>query len=45
VGAVFVGDISHAGLYRYVIRERMDVAKIKPFIIKQTLHYGHLLLP
>ncbi len=45
VGAVFVGDISHAGLYRYVIREKMDVAKIKPFIIKQTLHYGHLLLP
>ncbi|MDH3964407.1 MAG: FAD-dependent oxidoreductase [Deltaproteobacteria bacterium] len=45
VGAVFIGDISHAGLYRYVIREKMDVAKIKPFIIKQTLHYGHLLLP
>ena len=44
VGAVFVGDISHAGLYRYVIRERMDVAKIKGFIINQTLHYGHLLL-
>jgi NAD(P)H-nitrite reductase large subunit len=45
VGAVFIGDISHAGLYRYVIREKMNVAKIKPFIIKQTLHYGHLMLP
>lgn len=44
VGALFVGDISHAGLYRYVIRERMPVAKIKSYIINHTLHYGHLLL-
>jgi NAD(P)H-nitrite reductase large subunit len=44
VGALFIGDISHAGLYRYVIRERMPVAKIKRFIINHTLHYGHLLL-
>lgn len=43
VGAVFIGDISHAGLYRYVIRERMDVAGIKPYIIRHTLHYGHFL--
>lgn len=44
VGALFIGDISHAGLYRYLIRERMPVAKIKHFIINHTLHYGHLLL-
>ena len=44
VGALFIGDISHAGLYRYVIRERMPVAKIKPFILNHSLHYGHLLL-
>ena len=44
VGGLFIGDISHAGLYRYVIREKMPVAKIKPFIINHTLHYGHLLL-
>jgi len=44
VGALFIGDISNAGLYRYVIREKMPVAKIKPFIINHTLHYGHLLL-
>lgn len=43
VGALFIGDISHAGLYRYVIREKMPTAKIKPFIINHTLHYGHLL--
>ena len=44
VGALFIGDISHAGLYRYVIRERMPVANIKTFIVNHTLHYGHLLL-
>ena len=44
VGALFIGDISHAGLYRYVIRERMPVANIRTFIINHTLHFGHLLL-
>lgn len=43
IGAVFVGDITRAGLYRYVIREKMPVQKIKTQIIDQTLHYGHLL--
>jgi NAD(P)H-nitrite reductase large subunit len=41
VGAVFVGDITNAGLYRYVIREKMDVAGFKREIIDRTLHYGH----
>ena len=41
VGAVFVGDITNAGLYRYVIREKMDVAGFKREIIDHTLHYGH----
>ncbi len=43
VGAVFVGDIRNAGLYRYVIRERMDVTGFKPAIIDHTLHYGHFI--
>jgi len=41
VGAVFVGDITNAGLYRYVIREKMDVTGFKREIIDHTLHYGH----
>ena len=43
VGAVFVGDITQAGLYRYIIREKMDVAPFKRQIIDHRLHYGHLL--
>lgn len=43
VGAVLVGDIRNAGLYRYVIREKMDVAGFKPQIIDNTLHYGHFM--
>ena len=43
VGALLVGDIARAGLYRLVIRERMDVAPIKFHIINHSLHYGHFL--
>jgi NAD(P)H-nitrite reductase large subunit len=43
VGALFVGDIANAGLYRLVIRERMPVRGIKRQIIDHRLHYGHLL--
>lgn len=43
VGAVFVGDIAGAGLYRYIIRERMPVKRFKRRMIDRTLHYGHLL--
>ena len=43
VGAVFVGDISNAGLYRYVIRESMPVARFKGRIIDHSLHYGHFM--
>ncbi len=42
IGAVFVGNITHAGIYRYVIREKMPVDLIKSHIINHTLHYGHL---
>ena len=45
VGVLFVGDIARAGLYRLVIRERMDVAHIKSHIINHSLHYGHFLRP
>jgi len=41
VGAVFVGDINNAGLYRYVIREKMHVASFKREIIDHRLHYGY----
>ena len=43
VGVLLVGDIARAGLYRVLIREKMEVAGIKPHIIDHTLHYGHLL--
>jgi NAD(P)H-nitrite reductase large subunit len=43
VGVLLVGDISRAGLYRFVIRERMDVGGIKSHIINHTLHYGHFM--
>lgn len=43
VGVLLVGDITRAGLYRLVIRERKDVAQIKSHIINHTLHYGHFL--
>lgn len=41
VGVLLLGDISRAGLYRFVIRERMPVENIKSQIIGHTLHYGH----
>ncbi|ETR68218.1 MAG: Nox3 [Candidatus Magnetoglobus multicellularis str. Araruama] len=40
VGAVFVGNIQNAGLYRYVIREKMEIKRIKQYIIDHSLHYG-----
>lgn len=43
IGALFVGDIANAGLYRLVIRERMRIDGIKRQLIKHSLHYGHLL--
>ncbi len=44
IGAVFVGDIDNAGLYRAVIRDRLQLNGIKRQVINHTLHYGHLLL-
>ena len=43
VGVLLIGDISKAGLYRFVIREKMDVKKLKAHIIRQSLHYGHFI--
>lgn len=43
VGALFVGDITGAGLYRAVIGGGMKVDAIKKQVIDHTLHYGHLL--
>lgn len=43
VGALFIGDITGAGMYRYVIREKMPMGEMKSHIINQKLHYGHFL--
>ncbi|WP_300457195.1 FAD-dependent oxidoreductase [Desulfobacula sp.] len=43
IGAVFVGDITNAGLYRYVIRERLPVSGFKQQIIDHTLNYGYFM--
>lgn len=43
VGVLFIGDITGAGMYRYVIRGSMNISGIKSQIIDQTLHYGHFL--
>ena len=43
VGVLLMGDISRAGLYRSVIKERMVVSGIKSHIINHTLHYGHFI--
>jgi NADPH-dependent 2,4-dienoyl-CoA reductase/sulfur reductase-like enzyme len=43
VGALFVGDIVNAGLYRAIIREKVKLAGIKTQVLEHRLHYGHLL--
>lgn len=43
IGALFIGDITHAGMYRYVIREKKPVQHIKSHLINHTLHYGHFM--
>ncbi|MEN6439665.1 MAG: FAD-dependent oxidoreductase [Syntrophobacter sp.] len=45
VGVLLVGDISRAGMYRFLIKEGKPVAKIKSHIIDHTLHYGHFVCP
>ncbi len=44
IGAVFVGDIGNAGLYRALIRDGVQLNGIKGQVIDHSLHYGHLLL-
>ncbi len=43
VGVLFIGDITGAGMYRYVIRGNMNIYRIKSHIVDHTLHYGHFL--
>jgi len=43
VGVVFVGDITHAGLYRHLIREHTRLNGLKAIVVRHRLHYGHLL--
>ncbi len=41
IGTLLMGDITNAGIYRYVIREKRDVSKIKSRLIDHSIHYGH----
>ncbi|MFH2059492.1 MAG: FAD-dependent oxidoreductase [Pseudomonadota bacterium] len=43
IGALFIGDITNAGLYRVVIRERKSIKSFKSHLINHTLHYGHFM--
>lgn len=43
IGALFIGDIERAGIYWYLIRERVNIREIKSLIISHKLHYGHIL--
>lgn len=43
VGVVLVGDIARAGLYRHLIRERVQLTDLKPVVVEHRLHYGHLM--
>lgn len=43
IGAVFVGDIAQAGLYRHLIRERVSLNGLKSAVLEGRLHYGHFL--
>ena len=43
IGALFIGDITNAGLYKVVIRERKAIAPFKSHLINHTLHYGHFM--
>jgi NAD(P)H-nitrite reductase large subunit len=45
VGAIFIGSIERAGLYRYVIRESRPIARFRDKVLNHTLHYGDLLPP
>ena len=43
VGLLLIGDITGAGMYRYLMRAKTNISKIKSHILNQTLHYGHFL--
>ena len=43
VGALFIGDITKAGLYKSLIREKTEISGLKKQVIDNSLHYGHLL--
>jgi len=43
VGVLFIGNITGAGMYRYVIRENIPISAMKSLIINQKLHYGHFM--
>jgi NAD(P)H-nitrite reductase large subunit len=43
IGALFIGDITKAGVYRAVIQQRMAVNGFKNTVINHRLHWGHLM--
>lgn len=42
-GALFIGDIDRAGIYRQIICGRRPVRAIKKELISHRIHYGHCL--
>ena len=40
---VVMDEIKAAGLYRQLIRERLPIDHLKPYVVGHSLHYGHLL--
>lgn len=43
VGALFIGNINNAGIYRYIIREQKNIEPFKLHLINHTVHYGHFM--
>ena len=43
VGAILLGDIERAGIYTALIRQQIDVGKIREVLTAGTINYGHLL--
>jgi len=43
VGVILLGEIERAGLYTALIRQQIDVSKIREELSAGTINYGHLL--
>lgn len=43
IGTLLIGDITNAGIYRYLIREKKPIERLKSHLINHTVHYGHFM--